>query len=485
MFGAMAEAVATEELVGGKYRLTRVIGRGGMGTVWEGVHTSLSTQVAVKFIDTDYADSEELRRRFVNEARAAAQLQSKHVIQVHDQGVMEDGRPFIVMEYLTGEALDKRLDRLGTLPPKDVARIILHICRGLSKAHAAGIIHRDLKPENVFLVWDDEDNEDVAKVVDFGIAKFVDEGLVGSSATRTGSLLGTPFYMSPEQARGLRSIDVRSDLWSVGVIAHRCLVGKLPFEGEAFGDMLVKICTGDTPVPSQKADVPEGFDAFIARALAKQPDERFQTARELAESLATVCGLSMPTSTREFTAPPSSGARGMSGTTPISEGEGATENDSSPSVSVTRVMIPVRPRWPWALAMLVTVGIVLLVAWAVSSDDSTEPAEAEIAAETGAAGGGGAAAASEKALKPAERPTQPASSKVPTKRRSVKSRTPRKSSKRRHLPRRSPPSRPRPSKKTPSGTEALRRLRQSSPSPLTEWVAGRRRQSFTRVSTAC
>ncbi len=418
MFGAMAEAAATEELVGGKYRLTRIIGRGGMGTVWEGVHTSLSTQVAVKFIDTEYADSEELRRRFVNEARAAAQLQSKHVIQVHDQGVMEDGRPFIVMEFLTGEALDQRLDRLGTLPPKDVARIVLHICRGLSKAHAAGIIHRDLKPENVFLVWDDEDNEDIAKVVDFGIAKFIDEGFVGSSATRTGSLLGTPFYMSPEQARGLRSIDVRSDLWSVGVIAHRCLVGKLPFEGEAFGDMLVKICTGDTPVPSEKADVPPGFDDFIARALAKQPDDRFQTARELAESLAVVCGLSMPSSTREFTRP-------SAGTAPFLDGDEATETGSAPSVSVTRVILPVRRRWPWVLAAIGALGLALIAMWAFSTDEGTDLVDPAIqaGAELDATDGVVVDAALERSkrlIKPASGATKPVSSKASAKPRSTK-----------------------------------------------------------------
>ena len=453
MFGAMAEAAATEELVGGKYRLTRIIGRGGMGTVWEGVHTSLSTQVAVKFIDTDYADSEELRRRFVNEARAAAQLQSKHVIQVHDQGLMADGRPFIVMEFLTGEALDQRLDRLGTLPPKDVARIVLHICRGLSKAHAAGIIHRDLKPENVFLVWDDEDNEDIAKVVDFGIAKFVDEGLVGSSATRTGSLLGTPFYMSPEQARGLRSIDVRSDLWSVGVIAYRCLVGKLPFEGEAFGDMLVKICTGDTPVPSENADVPAGFDDFIARALAKQPDDRFQTARELAESLAVVCGLSVPSSTREFTGPlPGS----VAGTAPALDGQGANANDSAPSISVTRMIVPVRRRWPWVLAALGALGLSLFAMWAFSTDegaDLVDPA-AEAGAELDVTDGVVVDAASEgskRLIKPASGVTKTVSSKASAKPRPTTAtkpsgpRSPRKSS----SARKSPSKRVKPDKKKP------------------------------------
>ena len=281
-------------LVAGKYRLTELLGRGGMGSVWAGVHTTLGTRVAVKFIDAEHVDSAEARHRFENEARAAAALRSKHVVEVYDHGVMDDGRPFIVMEFLDGEPLDRRLDRLGRLPPRDVARIVGMVCRALSKAHAVGIVHRDLKPENVFLVWDDEDGADVAKVVDFGIAKFTDSNN-SSSATRTGSVLGTPYYMSPEQARGLRTVDYRSDLWSVGVIAFRCMTGRLPFEGEAVGDVLVKLCTAPIPVPSEIVrDVPPGFDAWLVRALGREPEARFQSATELARSLATVCGLTVP-----------------------------------------------------------------------------------------------------------------------------------------------------------------------------------------------
>jgi serine/threonine protein kinase len=265
-----------------------------MGSVWEGTHVTLGTQVAVKFIDSEYAESPEARNRFESEARAAAKLRSKHVVEVYDHGVTDDGRPFIVMEFLRGEPLDKRLDRLGRMPAKETARMLMQVCRALSRAHAAGIVHRDLKPENVFLVWDDEDGADVAKVVDFGIAKFTDNQLGNSSATRTGSVLGTPYYMSPEQARGLRSVDYRSDLWSVGVIAYRCIVGVLPFEGEAVGDLLVKLCTAPLPIPSLTAsDIPPGFDAWFAKALTREPEGRFSSASELAESLAAVCGLSV------------------------------------------------------------------------------------------------------------------------------------------------------------------------------------------------
>ncbi|RYZ01211.1 MAG: serine/threonine protein kinase [Myxococcales bacterium] len=289
---SVAQDVAPQGLVAGKYRLTTLIGRGGMGSVWEGTHATLGTHVAVKFIESEYAESPEARNRFENEARAAARLRSKHVVEVYDHGVTDDGSPFIVMEYLRGEPLDKRLDRVGRIPAREAARIVMQVCRALAKAHAAGIVHRDLKPENVFLVWDEEDGADVVKVVDFGIAKFTDNQLGNSSATRTGSVLGTPYYMSPEQARGLRSVDHRSDLWSVGVIAYRCIVGQLPFDGEAVGDLLVKLCTAPLPVPSQLApDAPPGFDAWFTKALCREPEGRFSTASELAESLGAVCGL--------------------------------------------------------------------------------------------------------------------------------------------------------------------------------------------------
>jgi serine/threonine-protein kinase len=313
-------------LIAGKYRLTTLLGRGGMGTVWEGVHEQLGTRVAVKFIDAEHAASDDVRQRFVNEARAAARLRSKHVVQVYDQGVGVDGRPYIVMEFLAGEPLDDRLERVGRLAPAEVARTVLHVSRALAKAHEGGIVHRDLKPENVFLVYDEEDHTDIAKVVDFGIAKFTDPAGPGSSSTRTGAVLGTPQYMSPEQARGLRTVDHRTDLWSLGVIVYRALTGELPFKGEAVGDLLVNICTSDPPPPSRVAqDVPPGFDAWIRRALAREPAQRFQSAAELTDSLSVLCGVDArlggtpssreaPVVVRESTAKPAVTASALSTT---------------------------------------------------------------------------------------------------------------------------------------------------------------------------
>jgi serine/threonine-protein kinase len=280
-------------LVAGKYELVRLIGRGGMGYVWEGRHATLATRVAIKFVDPEYADSAEARARFVTEARAAATIRSKYAIQIYDHGLTDDGRPYIVMELLAGEPLDRRLERLGRLPLGETARLLGQVCRALQRAHDAGIIHRDLKPENIFLVSSDDD-EEIAKVLDFGIAKF--KGLPGgpavTSSTRTGAVLGTPFYMSPEQARGLRDIDHRTDLWSLGVIAYKCVTGMLPFDGESVGDLLVKICTAPLPVPSVTLPgLPVGFDRWFTRALEREPGRRFGSASELADALAATAGI--------------------------------------------------------------------------------------------------------------------------------------------------------------------------------------------------
>lgn len=280
-------------LVAGKYKLTRLLGRGGMGSVWEGVHASLGNRVACKFIEPEFVGSADAVTRFENEARAAASLRSKHVVDVYDHGVMPDGRPYIVMEFLEGEPLDVRIDKVGALSLPQAATIVLQVSRALSRAHKVGIVHRDLKPENVFLVWDDEDKTDIAKVVDFGIAKFTDSEASGiSSATKTGSILGTPYYMSPEQARGLKNLDARSDNWSLGVIAYQALTGTRPFDGEAIGDLLVKICTADPLPPSQlNPNLPPGLDEWMKRALNRDPALRFQDVTEMAESLVTVAGL--------------------------------------------------------------------------------------------------------------------------------------------------------------------------------------------------
>jgi serine/threonine-protein kinase len=197
--------------------------------------------------------------------------------------------PYIAMEYLEGEDLNARLERVVRLPHPQTVRIVSQVAKGLTRAHAAGIVHRDLKPENIFLAKDGDD--EVAKVLDFGIAKRSQTSL-SEAGTKTGSLMGTPFYMSPEQARGVKSIDHRSDLFSLAIIAYQCVTGKLPFYSEGLGDVLAQIMYEPIPVPSQQGlQVPAGFDAWWHRAAARPVEARFQSAKDLADSLALALGI--------------------------------------------------------------------------------------------------------------------------------------------------------------------------------------------------
>jgi serine/threonine protein kinase len=284
-------ALLRDRVLVGRYRLDERLGAGGMGSIWRAQHLVLAAPVAVKLIDREAIPDEETLQRFMREAQSAATLRSPHVVQILDYGV-DDKLPFIVMELLDGENLAQRLRRVGRLPSADTARIVTHIGRAVGRAHEAGIVHRDLKPENVFLIRNED--EEIAKVLDFGVAK-VSVGALGQigpegTRTRTGSILGTPYYMSPEQAQGNKTVDHRSDLWSLGVIAFECLTGKRPFYSEGLGDLVLQICIRDIPVPSDIASVPIGFDAWFARAVARDPDARFQSARELTDSLREVLG---------------------------------------------------------------------------------------------------------------------------------------------------------------------------------------------------
>ncbi|MFZ5890771.1 MAG: serine/threonine-protein kinase [Myxococcota bacterium] len=276
-------AFEPQRVLAGRYRLEERLGGGGMGAIWRAEHIALQSPVAVKLIDRDAVHDEQTVARFLREAKAAAALRSHHVVHIIDYG-MDDNVPFIVMELLEGETLAQRLKRVRRLTATDTARFVSHIGRAVSRAHEAGIVHRDLKPENVFIVRNED--EEIAKVLDFGVAKIEHGALaVEGEKTRTGSILGTPYYMSPEQAQGNKAVDYRSDLWSLGVIAFECLTGKRPFYSDGLGDLVLQICVRELPVPSEVAAVPLGFDAWFARAVARDPEQRFQSAREMTEAL--------------------------------------------------------------------------------------------------------------------------------------------------------------------------------------------------------
>ena len=295
-------------VIAGRYRLISQLGQGGMGSVWRADHMSLSSPVAIKLIDPEIARRPEMLERFQREAQSSAALRSPHVVQIFDYGV-DEGVPYIAMELLEGESLAGRIARLKRLPYADTVRVVSHVGRALAKAHEAGVIHRDLKPDNVFLVKNDD--KEIAKVLDFGIAKILGNGpgSAKGNSTRTGSLLGTPSYMSPEQAQGTKTIDGRSDLWSLAVIAFECVCGRVPFQSEALGDLLIKICVHPIPVPSSVAPVPPGFDAWWARASSRDPTLRFQSGKELADALRQVLAPGVDNTSQSLTPMPSAVAR--------------------------------------------------------------------------------------------------------------------------------------------------------------------------------
>jgi serine/threonine-protein kinase len=259
-----------------------------MGSVWLATHLGLGIPCAVKFVEGEWRRQPEMVARFEREAKVEAQLRSPHVVHVLDHGVWQ-GTPYIAMEFLQGESVAARLERVGRLDAASTHRLVAHVARALTRAHAIGIVHRDLKPENVFLVPDDEG--EIAKVLDFGVAKWNTDWAV-NNVTKTGLLVGTPLYMSPEQARGTKDIDFRADLWSLAVIAYQCMTGSLPFLSEGLGDLLAKIMFEPIPMPSSIVPyLPLEFDAWWARASSRDIETRFQSAKELSDALAVALGL--------------------------------------------------------------------------------------------------------------------------------------------------------------------------------------------------
>jgi hypothetical protein len=282
--GDPLQQIQPGQLIADRYRLEEPIGHGAMGAVWRAVHTRLESPVAIKLLNSAIADDPEMLERFLREARSAAAVRSSHVVQIFDYGVDRD-LPYIAMELLVGEPLDARLDERGVLEPPELDKIFTEVARAVSNAHAQGVVHRDIKPANIFIAR--EGDLEVTKVLDFGIAKLLDQRLAApvGSGTHTGNILGTPNYMSPEQARGQRQVDHRSDLWSLAVLAFECLTGRQPFESTTLGDLVVKICTAAPPVPSTVAPVPEAFDAWFLKGMHKDPAERFRSALEMADEL--------------------------------------------------------------------------------------------------------------------------------------------------------------------------------------------------------
>jgi eukaryotic-like serine/threonine-protein kinase len=259
-------------LVTSSVRLIKMIAKGGMGSIWLAEHLALESLVAVKFLSPLLALDPQSVERFLREAQAAAKIQSPHVVQIADCGLLPDGLPFMVMELLAGEDLATRLDFVGTLSVEETLTIAEQVCEGLVEAHALHIIHRDIKPDNIFLTRSAERIH--AKILDFGIAKLRAPG--SHEITGTGTTLGTPSYMSPEQILGARDVDKRADLWSLAVVLYRCLTGEVPFSGDSFGAACIAIDRGRFPrVRMLRPGLSDDLEPFFEQAFAKEIDDRF------------------------------------------------------------------------------------------------------------------------------------------------------------------------------------------------------------------
>jgi len=272
-----------------KYRITREIGRGGMAAVYEAENIDIGKRVAVKVLAAELITSRVVRERFLREARATAAIRSPYICDVYDVGEFE-GRPFLVMELLEGESLYDRMTRVRRLDVNLTLDITTQTAKGLAKAHSANIVHRDLKPENLFLTKN-EDGQLVAKLLDFGLAKFyTPTGGTEQQArlTREGALFGTPAYMSPEQAKGRGEVDFRSDLWALACIVYECLTGHTVWNvDQGVAMILAQVASAPIPVPSRlRSDLPPNFDLWFKKALSRDPDQRYQSAREFIVALA-------------------------------------------------------------------------------------------------------------------------------------------------------------------------------------------------------
>lgn len=280
----------------GKYDLSAILGRGGMGTVYAGVHAWTGRRVAVKLLKPALAEDANVVRRFLREARAAAAIRHPHVVDVLDMGQESDGAVYMVLELLEGESLGTRLRRTGRISPEDLLPILVPVADALVDVHAKGLVHRDLKPDNVFVARGRGDAI-VPKLLDFGIAKIL-EDTSGTPGTRTGAIVGTPHYMSPEQASGSREIGPASDVWSFGVVLFECLSGRLPFEAETATGVLVRILTSPPPSISKVApEIPRPLVRVIEHAMQSDPANRFLDARVMRDALrdaANELGIAIP-----------------------------------------------------------------------------------------------------------------------------------------------------------------------------------------------
>ncbi len=265
----------------GKYRIVRKLGEGGMGVVYEAVHTRIGQRVALKMLLPEVIDVPDVVSRFDREARAASRLKSENTARVLDVDVSDGGLPYMVMEFLDGSDLGKLLEQGGSLPVVEAVDYVLQACNAMAEAHSVGVIHRDLKPSNLFVTQTESGRR--VKVLDFGISKVENDADTRVTATQT--VVGTPLYMSPEQVRSAKHVDARTDIWSLGIILYELLAGRTPFEGSTTAAAVAICVDAPPPLATFRSDVPAELEQAILKALSKEPSGRYPSVKALAEAI--------------------------------------------------------------------------------------------------------------------------------------------------------------------------------------------------------
>jgi serine/threonine-protein kinase len=284
--GPLVAGVQQGDVLAGKYRVDKVLGVGGMGVVVAAHHVQLDDKVAIKFLLPEALGNPETVARFAREARAAVKIKSEHVARVIDVGTLQNGAPYMVMEYLEGGDLEQWVRQKGRLPVEQAVEFVLQALEAIAEAHALGIVHRDLKPANLFCTMRSDGLLSV-KVLDFGISKVTGMGASGPMGmTKTTAVMGSPLYMSPEQLESSRNVDARTDIWAIGVILYELITGRVPFAADSLPELVVKIISAPPdPMASLRPDVPPGIEQVIRRCLEKDKNRRYANLGELALAL--------------------------------------------------------------------------------------------------------------------------------------------------------------------------------------------------------
>jgi serine/threonine-protein kinase len=370
-------------VIADRYRLTRLLGEGGMGAVWEATHNLTRKSVALKFLKAA-PENAAARRRFLREARAASAVQHPNVVEIHDI-VEHENMPVMVMDLLTGESLAQRLARDERIPLRELAEIMLPVVSAIGTAHAAGVVHRDIKPDNVFLV---KGHDDVIKpmVLDFGIAKLStspEEAASTANLTRTGTLMGTPYYMAPEQVFGEKDVDHRADVWAVGVLVYECLSGAKPVDGENVGQLFKTIVTGKLqPLEQRVPELPADITAVVGRLLTVDRDKRAPDLRELYQTLKRYASVNAASfgSAADVTLPADNTDPGKA-VALVPQSEGVSGSVERPAPTSSRRLL-----WIAGLAVVTLSGLGLLFAGSrpevtselPSATTSAEPSESSV-----------------------------------------------------------------------------------------------------------